>query len=63
MALEFTGWLRLKDERQVRVKICVFEEQKLPTPNEPEIARPPMITEWAEIVGNMAKLNFDRIES
>lgn len=62
MPHEFTGWLRLKDERQVRVKLCVFEDPKHPTPNEPEIARPPMITEWAEIVAHMAALKFERIE-
>lgn len=53
----------MKDGSQVRVKLCVFEEPRIPTPGEVEIARPPMVTEWAEIVGNMAKLNFDRIES
>lgn len=53
----------MKDGHQVRVKLCVFEDPKLPTPNEPEIARPPMITEWAEIVAHMAALKFDRIEA
>lgn len=63
MPAEFTGWLRLKDDSQVRVKLCVFEDPALPTHGESEIARPPMVTEWAEIVGRMAAMNFERIEA
>ena len=62
MGHEFTGWIELKGDRKARVKLCVFEEPKMPTPNESEIARPPLITEWAEIVANMAILKFERIE-
>lgn len=60
---ELTAWMRLPGDRRVRVKLCVFEEPKIPAPQEPEIARIPHITEWPGIVAKMATLDFERIES
>jgi hypothetical protein len=63
MTHEFTGWLRLKDDLNVRVKLCVFEDPKHPTPNEPEIARVPTMNEYPQILAKMARMDFDRIET
>ena len=63
MANEFTAWMELKDGTQVRVKLCAFEEPRLPTPNEVEIARIPTLLEWPDILTKLARFDFTRIES
>ena len=63
MANELTAWLQLPGDVKVRVKVSAFEEPRLPTPNEPEIARVPKIMEWPVIVGKMARLDFTSLEA
>lgn len=60
---ELTAWIALKSGAQVRVKLCTFEDSRIPTPQEPQIARHPHLTEWPEIVAAMTSLNFTRIET
>lgn len=59
---ELTGWLELPSGHRVRVRMTVFEEPLFPTPNEPEVTRVPLVTEWARIVGKMARMEFTRME-
>lgn len=60
---ELTAWMTLATGARVRVRMCVFEDPRIPTPGEAEIARMPAVPEWPEITANIARMNFDRIES
>ena len=60
---EVVVWMELPSGHRVRARITVFEEPLFPTPNEKEISRVPLITEWARIVAKLAHLDFTRMES
>ncbi len=57
-----TCWIELPD-RKVSVRIAVHEEPEFPTPLERGRVRVPMVTEWAAILGKLAKLEIVRVET
>lgn len=58
---ELIAWITLASGTQVRVRLCAFEDPKIPTPHEPTIARHPHLAEWPEIVAAMAAMKFSKI--
>ncbi len=57
-----TCYLDLPGGRRVEVGMTVYEEPLFPTPNEPEIDRQPLLSEWADICGKLATLQISLVK-
>lgn len=49
--------IQLTPDTRAEIILRVVQEPTLPTPNEPEISRAPLLPEWIDIVTRMKKLD------